>query len=199
MIGSSAIRTSALRRLLEDLGEGAGGEVPRLRVRAALAAAGRDDDAVGLERSGDVHRVERVGDALLVGRRSVEAGEDEVRHPQSGRPHALGDAGDDVVRDHLLGDPEAVDRPPLELVQPDPDRREAAGGVASMSSDGRQVGRRDPAQPAALQDLALAHAGVPAACSASSVRYSSWWRRTISKPSWSSMSAQACASHSLET
>ena len=74
---------AALGRLLDDLGEGAGGQVPRLRVRTALPAAGRDDDAVGLERGGDVHRVECVGDALLVGRRRVEAGEDEVRHPQS--------------------------------------------------------------------------------------------------------------------
>ena len=169
------------------------------RTSGPPAVPGDDDDAVGLERGRDVDRVERVGDALLVGRRRVEAASGQGARPQPRRTHALGDAAATTWSGITCsGIQKPSTRPPLELVQPDRRSRRSRGGVRVDVLRRRQVGRRDPAQAAALEDLALASCRRPRGCSASSFRQLLVAARH-SNPSWSSMSAQACASHSLET
>jgi len=96
--------------------------------------------------------------------------------------------------DDPLRDPEALDAPALELVEPDPDRTEAARGVTLRVLGQRRGRRRDLAQAAAGEDVMLGHRTCTAFSSA--LRQSSCWRATISNASLSMFQCQP--SYSLE-
>src|SRR5436190_14140684 len=163
----------ALRRPLEHVRQRTRRDRLRLRVRAAVAAPGGDDEAVRVERGGDVHRVQGVRERVLVraGARE-EAGEDEVRDAQAGRADGVDGRLDGPVRDPLLRDPELVDPVTLELVDPDPDRAEAGGGVGPHVVRERLRRRGDLAEPAVGEEGTRHRIAVPV------LRSKKWMRST---------------------